>query len=212
MALSSYSDLQAATADFLNRSDLTAAIPTFIALTEAQMNRRLLLDGPVRAMMTKTPVTYSAEYNAVPADFMGIRSLYLIGSQTLQIKPCEVEQITEKKSNTTDQTGDPDVVAVVGQQFQLFPAPQSALSGELVYWQRIPALSVSNTTNWLLTLHPDAYLYGALLQSAPYLKNDERIPVWESAFAQILSDIVAADKIERTGPYIEIPDVTGGTY
>lgn len=211
MALDTYANLQTSIGNWLNRSDIVAVIPDFITLAEAQMSRRLLVEGPIRNMMAKAAVTYSTEYSSLPSDFMGLRSLYLNGSQTLQIKPCQPEQITEKKSNTTQLTGDPDVVALVGSQLQLFPAPTTALTGELIYWQRVPALSSGNTTNWLLTLHPDAYLYGSLLQAAPYLKNDERIAVWGDAFQTILADIVAAAKVENLGPYLDIPDVTGGT-
>jgi hypothetical protein len=163
--------------------------------------------GPVRRMMTKTAVTYSTEFSALPTDFMGVRSLYLTGTQTLQIQKADPEQITYRKSITTDLTGDPDCFAIVGSQIQLFPSPSSALTGELVYWQAIPALSGSNASNWVLTYHPDAYLFGSLLQAAPYLQDDSRVPVWESAFGTILTDIVEADKIERDAPYLSIQTV-----
>jgi hypothetical protein len=48
---------------------------------------------------------------------------------------------------------------------------------------------VSNTTNWLLTEAPDVYLYGALVHTAPYLKDDARIAIWESFFAQGIDNL-----------------------
>ncbi len=50
--------------------------------------------------------------------------------------------------------------------------------------------------NWVLANHPDAYLYGALLQSAPWLGRDDRVPLWAQAFADVLSDIAENDKTE----------------
>jgi hypothetical protein len=58
----------------------------------------------------------------------------------------------------------------------------------MVYRQNIPALA-SNTTNWLLALAPDLYLYGALLESAPYIKEDGRIQTWGLGFTAALSDL-----------------------
>jgi len=59
----------------------------------------------------------------------------------------------------------------------------------LVYYARIPALSDSNTSNWLLDYSPDIYLYGALMQSAPYLQNDERITIWSSLYLKAIDDL-----------------------
>jgi hypothetical protein len=53
----------------------------------------------------------------------------------------------------------------------------------------LSALSASNTTNWLLTLAPDLYLYGSLLEAAPYIGNDERIPVWASAVSTVIDQL-----------------------
>ena len=50
-------------------------------------------------------------------------------------------------------------------------------------------LSASVPYNWLLREHPDVYLYGALLQAAPFLRDDERIPVWRSFFIDAINSI-----------------------
>src|SRR6185503_2733971 len=119
--------------------------------------------------------------------------------------------ILQKKANTTQLTGCPRFFSVVGGEFQFFPAPSQAYNAELTFYQRIPALSASNSTNWLLTLNPDAYLYGSLLQAAPYLKDDARTSTWAQIFETILSDIVEAGKIERAAPFYAVPDVAGTT-
>ena len=41
MALTTYTELKASLADWLNRSDLTTTIPDFISLAEAQIERQL---------------------------------------------------------------------------------------------------------------------------------------------------------------------------
>jgi hypothetical protein len=68
-----------------------------------------------------------------------------------------------------------------------------------VYYKALPALS-ANSTNWLLTAHPDVYLYGSLMQAAPYLKNDERLAVWGSLYTASIADLnQSSDRAEVSG-------------
>jgi hypothetical protein len=212
MALASYSDLQASIANWLNRSDLTAAIPDFITLAEAQISRRLVMEGPVRAMMGRSDAVISGEFAALPTDFMGARTINFAEDRTQLLEYCLPEQINQKKMLTDCVTGCPRFFSVVGGEFQFFPAPGSGASyaAELTYWKRIPALSDAAPSNWLLALHPDAYLYGALLQAAPYLKDDARVSVWGTYLETILADIVATDKVERDSTYQAVPDLAHG--
>lgn len=65
MALTTYTALKASVADWLNRTDLTAAIPDFISLAEAQMERTLR----TRQMIVRANASFNAEYGTTPADF-----------------------------------------------------------------------------------------------------------------------------------------------
>lgn len=203
-----YAGLQASVADWLNRADLAAAVPDFIAMAEAQMSRRLLMDGPVRMMMARDDLTFGAEFTNVPSDFMGARTIYVNGGDTasgiMRLEIATPDEINDLKSFSVNQGDGPLRFAVVGNQFQLWPWSGASVTGELTYWQRIPALAAASS-NWLLTLHPDAYLYGSLLQAAPYLKDDARVAMWGELFETILADIVAADRTERTAAQIAMP-------
>jgi hypothetical protein len=211
MALNTWTALKTSVADWLNRADLTAVVPDFITLAEAQINRRLLMAGPVRQMMARDDLSIDAEFVTVPEDFAGTRSIYIDGEQG-PLFYAEPEKIDELLENfTTLPSGNPTRFSVVGGEFRFYPWNGTTVAAKLTYWQRIPALGGSQATNWLLDSHPDAYLYGALLQSAPYLKADARIGVWGNAFETILSDIVTADKIERNAPQLALSPVLGGT-
>jgi hypothetical protein len=63
----------------------------------------------------------------------------------------------------------------------------------LTYYAKLAKLSNSVTTNWLLTSSPDVYLYGSLLQAAPYLQDDARIQVWATLYERALNDLQTAD-------------------
>jgi hypothetical protein len=88
---------------------------------------------------------------------------------------------------------------MVGQQFQVLPSPDGSYEGELLYYAKIPSLSDGAPTNWLLTEAPDVYLYATLVQSAPYLKEDERTGVWAGLYQTLVNDMKIADERARIG-------------
>ncbi len=72
--------------------------------------------------------------------------------------------------------------------------PDSAITAEMIYYRRLPRLSVSNQTNELLERAPDAYLYGALLAAEPFLLNDERIETWQNFYLSARDRLKAMDR------------------
>jgi hypothetical protein len=194
MAISNYSTLQASIGDWLNRSDLTAVIPDFITLAEAQFNRNIRH----RRMVERATATLDSEYSAVPADWLeSIR--YQINTNPITVMEFVSPDQAAMLKGANGTTGKPIYYTQIGQQFQVVPAPDSgsAYTGELTYYATIPALSVSNTTNWLLTDSPDLYLYGALLQAAPYLQDDQRISTWGTLYERCLNDLKVSDERSR---------------
>jgi hypothetical protein len=73
------------------------------------------------------------------------------------------------------------------------PTPALAYSFEVLYYERIQPLDSTNQTNWFTTYAPQALLYGSLLQSMPFLKNDERMPMWQSNYDQIMQTLKQED-------------------
>ena len=191
MPLATYDDLQAEVAAWLRRSDLGAEIPTFIALAEAQMNRRLR----VRLMASSLSQSWASDYVDLPADVLAERE----ATVTVAGLPQRLAYLTPEQMDVATRTtssGRPRFYGLYGGQLRLHPAPDQPYAATLVYLQAIPPLSEAAHSNWVLRSHPDAYLYGALAQSAPYLRADERLQTWASLFTGVLADIEAAD---RTG-------------
>jgi hypothetical protein len=79
---------------------------------------------------------------------------------------------------------------VFGGEIELAPTPDRNYTIEMVYRASIPSLA-ANAGNWLLTLAPDLYLYGTLLESAPYIKEDGRIQTWGLGLTAALNDLNA---------------------
>lgn len=74
------------------------------------------------------------------------------------------------------------------------PTPDAAYSFEVLYYQRLQPLDSSNQTNWMTEYAPQALLYGSLLQAMPFLKNDERIPMWQAQYQAIIQTLKAEDQ------------------
>ena len=189
MALTTYTELKTSIGDWLNRSDLTTAIPDFISLAEAQIERTLR----TRQMIVRANASFDAQYGAVPADFLETKSLKL--TSTNPQTPLQFLSIDALDNEATNYTasGKPKFFGVVGGQFRIVPTPDANYTTELTYYAKLAKLSNANTSNWLLASSPDIYLYGALLQAAPYLQDDARIQTWATLYERALNDLQTAD-------------------
>lgn len=78
------------------------------------------------------------------------------------------------------------------------PTPAQDYAYEVLYYQRVQPLDSSNQTNWFTQNAPQALLYGTLLQAMPFLKNDERIPMWEAQYTKVIEALKLED-ISRVG-------------
>lgn len=176
MAISTYSSLQTAVANWLNRSDLTSRIPEFIANAEARLRR----DGRAKRLRVST-LSVDAETEALPANFGGVQSIAHDGTTYYgELVQTSVGALSAFKKEYGD-TGVPRAYAIVPGEssYRFAPVPDATYSLVHSYWETVPVLGGSVLQNWLLSAHPDIYLYATLLEATPYLKNDERIPVWE---------------------------------
>lgn len=183
MALSTYTELQASIADHLARSDLTLAIPDFVALAEAKMNRELRCrQMEVRATTTVNTASSSPEFITLPTYFQAMRWIR-VSSETgkPRLEYLSPTQMTEFRYGRDNSTGAPQKFTILASEIELCPTPDQNYTLEMVYRRYIPPLA-GNSTNWLLSLAPDAYLYGSLMEAAPYIVEDNRIAIWAAGF------------------------------
>jgi hypothetical protein len=186
-----YAQLQSNIADFLNRTDLAAVIPTFIGLTEAQMERALR----VRQMMGRSTAPIDTEYSALPADFLEAKTFKITSARPIQtVEFVTPEQMDAAQQQSAGAQGIPKYFTIIGNQIRVHPVPDATYTGELTYFAKLDKLSNTNTMNWLLSSSPDAYLYGSLMQASPYLKDDERAAVWGTLYNTAIEALKTADQ------------------
>jgi hypothetical protein len=185
MAMTTYSELKTSIADFLNRSDLTSVISDFITLAEAQMNR----DVRHYLMVERSEAEVDTQYSSLPTNFLEPIRVHINDEYKTRVELASLDDMLELRNESANATGKPQHYAIIGDSLEVYPTPDTDYNLELMYYGKIDSLSDSNTSNWMLANNPDAYLYGSLLQSAPYLKEDNRITVWASLYAGIISSI-----------------------
>lgn len=177
MPLTTYSELQASVADWLNRTTLTSQIKDFIAIAESRWQDKLR----ARDMLARTTLAVSTKYTALPADFLAMESVFANDSFARPLGLLNAEQMAIRRKSTLDVSGTVTDYGIVGGELESFPTPGSATTLDIVYFQKITPLSDGSPTNWLLTKYPDLYLFGALISSAPFLNDDDRFSMWLTA-------------------------------
>ena len=174
--ITNYPTLQTAIATWLHRSDLTAVIPDFIALAESRINRLLTARGT--EIDTSLVATVGSAYIDLPTDFGAPIALWQ-GDKKLILK-------TSVDLSFADIAGSPNYWAIKGSQIQLDRLASESFALTLRYVQNLNLATTD--TNYVLSNYPDIYLYGALLESAGFIRDDSRIPIWQQKFEQALAE------------------------
>jgi len=190
MSLANYTDLQASVADWLHRVDLTSLVPDFIALAESKLNDVLRL----RMMETTTALVTvaSQDYAPLPAGYLEPIACYIDwGAGKVPLTKRDADALP---FSTTDAA--PDYWAIDGANVR-FAAPISSTSAYTISLRHYGALAIAtpNTAaTWLLTNHPDVYLYGSLLAATPYILGDKRLPVWGALHRDAMKSLQNKEK------------------
>ena len=195
MPITTYAELKTNIADFLNRDDLTSVSSTFVSLAEADLNRQVRHWRQEK----RSTAEIDTQYSAIPADMLEIIRFYTTSGDTRPLELISQSEMLDRKFRNLNTSGQPAYYAVTAGELEVYPVPDGTYTSELYYFGKTPALSDSNTSNWILEHYPDAYLYGSLIHSAPYLKDDARIQVWAALYQNAIDAINQASEKAKFG-------------
>lgn len=199
MAISTYANLQSAISEWLARPDLTTSqLQNLISLFEAYANRKLR----VRQMETSETLTTSSGVASLASDFLETRSLTWTSSDSSTSR--QIGYVTPAwlrgRYNSAD-SGDPVVYTIEGSNIVIRMVDDTASAFSHRYYQKIPALSDSATTNWLLTAHPDAYLFGSLVEAQAFIIDADKAGLWKLRRDEVCEEIQKLSNANRgAGP------------
>jgi len=212
VAITTYSELKTAVANWLGRADLTDRDAECIALAEARIYQQAAKRGGIIGMEKSTTVTITAstETATVPSDF--IKAIAFRLDQTHPLDQQSLPQL-QLVSDTPDV---PRFFAVAGgtsPKFYFRPIPDGNYTATLVYVAKFPALSVSNTSNWLLENAPNAYLYGACLEACGLLRDYQAAQGAKALFDEAMDGLISLTSQYRfSAPPIKSVDSSLRSY
>jgi hypothetical protein len=196
MAITDYAGLTTAIqTNWLNRAtdtQLTTVVPDLITLGEKRIYRKLR----VRAMESAISSTVSGSGSvALPSDYVDLKYAYVNQAPVQWLDRKSAQWMFTNYPYRASNTGLPKFIARDGSNFIFGPAPDQSYLISGMYYARPVALS--SVLNSIFTANPELFLFAALCEAEPWLSNDERIPIWEKKFGQILGDVQFEDDNEQ---------------
>lgn len=212
MSFDTYANLQVEILAKLNRASDTDAVtrcPSWITLAEDEMRMALTRLMVRQGEVVDTAFSISSEYTALPTGFFRMRSNPVLTSNTPvkildYVAPTVADRWDPYASANT-----PALWTIQQNKLRVFPPPNTTYTAKLTYFS-LPSLSVSNTSNWLLTAHPKIYFKAALAEAYDYYDDAEARDTAQADRDRMLSAIYTSDGSDQQGTRLRMrPD--GGT-
>ena len=191
MSITTYSELQSAAANWLNRADLEQQIPDFIRLAEATLTKVVRSSH----LVSSSNISVAVNANSADAPTQMLEPIFLTGSSDgATLEQVSVQQLNWLRKRMSAK-GTPRFYAIVGRKVMVAPSPATTTTLTMWYYTEVPALSDAAATNALLTHEPDLYLYTTLLHAAPFLKDDAKTTLFGNLVAQQVATAVQQQKV-----------------
>ena len=189
--ITTYTELQSAVADWLNRTDLTTNIQNWIQLTEAEIDRR------VKWSTSAASISIATETTPWPSDMAQPRSIRLVTSTGTDypLTVCTSEQLADHRAAYGTTTGRPMFVCYERTGLiQVSPTPDTGYTAEITYYVGLKAgganlASAPGGINYFITSFPDVYLYGCLTHAERFLEHEDAAQRWEAKFNEGVTQI-----------------------
>lgn len=198
-AVMTYDSLVEDISSYLERTDdaTLQKIPTFIMLAEQVIASQIKFLGNLVPM--ESQMTASDPVIPKPARWHKTVSMNVtVAGKKQPVLLRKYEYLREYWPDAT-QTDVPKYYADYDYTHWLVaPTPATDYTFEVLYYERVQPLDSTNQTNWFTQYAPQALLYGTLLQAMPFLKNDDRIPMWQAQYDLIIQTLKAED-LQRIG-------------
>ena len=194
MGLSNYQDLKNKIENTLDRNDIDTHIVDFIEMVESGFNR----DIRHWQMEARANATLDTQYSSLPDDFLEPVRLQITTGNTSTLEMVGTFEISKLRMEANDATGTPTSFTLIDGSIEVFPTPDTNYDLQILYYKRVPHLQNALDSNWILANHPDAYIYGSLIHSAPFLMNDERIATWAALYKSAVTAINTESERSKT--------------
>ncbi len=204
-----YASLQSGMDAYLGQTLFQSRYPDFIDFFERCANRRLR----EKSQETSTNLTTSGGSVALPSDFIEqirVTRLTTIPQDLQWLEPSQAKIVYPDQIQvvTPPQYAIPSAFFTVEVGNIIVRPKDDASQIQLVYYAKIPALSITNTTNWLLTSHPDLYLFGSMAEAEMFGVNDDRVANWKARRDELFEELKMLTRAYHGTGAIRVPGPT----
>lgn len=169
MAITDYASLVTAVQDWLHRTDLAARIQDFIALGELHLNAEIQAIG----MQATATVQTVAGSRFAPLPIRFLEPLSLTDRHGDEVVLSDSGSVASAAAQNGP--GRPHFYAPTDQlEFDRASERAHTLT---MYYRKTLGIQADGT-NWLLASAPNAYLYAALAEAAPFIADPNQIGLW----------------------------------
>jgi hypothetical protein len=214
MSIENYNELQAHLADTINRTDLSDAVTTFsptaldsqikraIAQAEQRIQNNIMSKGGISHMEKVDDTlntTGGTESVTMPTGFLALRSMAITTNPYTVLQGYgDINSLFNTFPSTTQSK--PQAYSIVGTNKAFFrPIPDASYDLRIIYYETIPALSASNTSNWVLENAIGVYVGASMVELCLYVQDYNATQIWESFYDAQLADLMRDDRVTRFG-------------
>lgn len=203
-----YATLQQACLEWIGRDDdpnddVKRNITTMIQVAENKLRPRM---KGMRCLKTRAKALLDEQWEWLPDNLAAMGSVSILPADDegqeypLSYKGEEqfVAELQRAPMGYWDRVG---FYTTIGLQLRFGPwfgTPTDGTNFRIIYYARPDALSTDAPTNVLLTDHPEIYLYATLVETAPYISDDNRVQLWRAALDDAIGMATENDDIRGT--------------
>lgn len=204
MSIATFDDLLLKVPQWAERTDISEELITdFLYMAEAEASQQLR----VPAMENAELLVVSNGSVTVPFDFLELRRLTWQGSEDKVLQYLSWDQFVNinQSGGVYQDTTTPTYFSRQGANWFISPEPADDTNILCHYYRYVPAIGPQTSSNWLLDLSPQVYLYGGLKYLHEYVMDNERATYWEQKFMNELQRLqTIADRAEHMGTHLAI--------
>ena len=204
MALSTLGGLKTAIDDFLSRQgDFPDSykVEYFVTLAHARIHYGS--DDPrfpsdplrIRAMEAAADVLTTSQSMPLPTGYLAMRRVYLDTSPVGRLDFLPPMDFWAKYVSSSN--APPLAYTIEGENIVFGPVPDGEYTAKCLYWRAFDAPADDADTNWIMANVPGLYLYGALLEAACVIQDDEQIARYGPMYAGAAAGLAKSDKRDR---------------
>ena len=179
-------------------AEVEVSMDVFIILSESRMNR-LLKTRKQSARAYSVTVT-DQEYYSLPPDFAGMRDVQVnsaLPGATHKTAPMDYISPVSMNIQRNKEYGGRVYYTIIADQIQIFPTLDAGQSIEMVYYQKVPTLTIDAPLNWMSIDNPDIYLAGMTGEISLFAKDYQAADGWFTRMSEAIEELASVDIVER---------------